>query len=580
VCAPCAAGSFKNHVSNEACALCGANAAAPAGSSDATACTCNLGYSGEPGAVCVACAAGKFRSNVSQYICQECPADTYNAELSVDSIESCLACPANTSTTGRTGSGSQLECVCEPGYRTDTNDASTRQCAECGPGRFQPAHNESECLQCNAGTYSAALTAVSAATCLGCGPGSFSTAVASGACELCAANTWQDLRSIDAASQPCERCPRNSSSVVSGAFTVSSCVCERGFRLADNSFAPGGLADADAYGCVLCDAGNFCPGNGTSLTCPLNTWSTVRVNSGPCDECAVHSFALAQAGMLSADMCQCVAGAEGTADHNCSLCAAGSFQPCDFSVGRRHAAQHNTTCLARQEALSNKTEASIMRCELCAANYYSDTPGASSCVACPANASSAVGSESRLRCRCDAAFTGEDGGECATCPADSFCNGGLTHPCRLYSNSPADSDSADDCLCKAGFFSHNATSPCYKCPEDTYCPGGQTVNQCAFNSSSMLGSAVIEQCLCGPGTWRGCVDGRNADGDCTVDWSLGCFHCDAGDICVNSTLLQCPEHSTSAVGSDEGADCKCNGGYFNVITHEHAGDEGLGHTHR
>ena len=30
----------------------------------------------------------------------------------------------------------------------------------------------------------------------------------------------------------------------------------------------------------------------------------------------------------------------------------------------------------------------------------------------------------------------------------------------------------------------------------------------------------------------------------------------------------------------EGADCKCNGGYFNVITHEHAGNEGLGHTHR
>ena len=39
----------------------------------------------------------------------------------------------------------------------------------------------------------------------------------------------------------------------------------------------------------------------------------------------------------------------------------------------------------------------------------------------------------------------------------------------------------------------------------------------------------------------------------------------AGDICVNSTLLQCPEHSTSLAGSDEGADCKCNGGYFNMV---------------
>jgi len=95
----------------------------------------------------------------------------------------------------------------------------------------------------------------------------------------------------------------------------------------------------------------------------------------------------------------------------------------------------------------------------------------------------------------------------------------------------------------------------------------------------MLGSAVIEQCLCGPGTWRECVDGRNADGDCTVDWSVGCFHCDAGDICVNNTLLHCPEHSTSAVG-DEGADCACNCGYFNVDKHEHADSESTGHTHR
>jgi len=262
------------------------------------------------------------------------------------------------------------------------------------------------------------------------------------------------------------------------------------------------------------------------------------------------------------------------------LCAAGSFQPCDFSFKREHAAEHSASCAAHLGGLEERSAARATRCELCQANFYSDAPGAASCNACPFNASSATGSDSRLRCRCDAAFTGEDGGECATCPADSFCNGGLTHPCRLYSNSPADSDSAEDCVCKAGFFSHNATSPCYKCPENTYCPGGQTVNQCAFNSTSMLGSAVIEQCLCGPGTWRGCVDGRNADSDCDVDWSVGCFHCDAGDICVNSTLLQCQEHSTSAVGSNEGADCACNSGYFNVNTHEHVHNESTGHTHR
>ena len=114
-CTACPAGTVNTQQAADdaaACITCGANAAAPLGSSDTTACACNLGFAGEPGGVCVACAAGKFRSNASQYICVDCPADTYNAELSVVSIESCLACPANTSTTNRTGSGSQLDCVC------------------------------------------------------------------------------------------------------------------------------------------------------------------------------------------------------------------------------------------------------------------------------------------------------------------------------------------------------------------------------------------------------------------------------------------------------------------------------------
>jgi hypothetical protein len=536
---------------------------APAGSSDATACACNLGYSGEPGDTCTACEAGKFRSNASEYICVNCPADTYNAELSVVSIESCLACPANTSTTNRSGSRSQLDCVCKPGYRTDENDASARQCAECGPGRFQPAHNATACAECAAGTYSAALTADAPSTCVGCAPGSFAAGVASGDCELCAADTWQDLRGSDAASEPCKRCPRNSSGVT-GSFNVSSCVCVAGFQLSAGSFAPDGREDADAYGCALCEAGNYCPGNGSSLTCPLNSWSAEQVNTGPCEQCAPHSFALVAEAMSNAEMCQCVAGAEGRADRNCTLCPTGSFQPCDLSQKREHAEGQGTACDAVLAGLHNRSSASVSQCQLCPANFYSDATGAVSCSACPGNASSTAGSVTRLRCRCNDAYTGEDGGECARCPADSFCNGGLTHPCRLHSTSPSDSDSADDCLCKAGFFSLNATSPCLKCVHNTYCPGGQTVNLCAHNSSSQAGSAVIEQCLCGPGTWRGCVDGRNAEGVCTVDWSVGCLHCDAGDICVNNTLLQCPEHSTSAVGSDEGADCKCNGGYFNT----------------
>mmetsp|Transcript_59257 Transcript_59257/g.95824 ORF Transcript_59257/g.95824 Transcript_59257/m.95824 type:complete len:100 (-) Transcript_59257:1221-1520(-) len=83
------------------------------------------------------------------------------------SVESCLACPAPTSSDGQTGSGSLLACVCDPGYRAALgNDAGAWVCSDCGPGRFQPSRNASACLQCPTGTYSAAATAVSGGTCL------------------------------------------------------------------------------------------------------------------------------------------------------------------------------------------------------------------------------------------------------------------------------------------------------------------------------------------------------------------------------------------------------------------------------
>jgi len=83
--------------------------------------------------------------------------------------------------------------------------------------------------------------------------------VVSGQCELCAAGTWQDLWRVDAASQPCERCPRNASSVVTSAFDVMSCECATGFRLVNGSVSGGDITFMDeARACGL-NANEACP---------------------------------------------------------------------------------------------------------------------------------------------------------------------------------------------------------------------------------------------------------------------------------------------------------------------------------
>jgi len=107
--------------------------------------------------------------------------------------------------------------------------------------------------------------------------------------------------------------------------------------------------------------GNYCPGLGASLPCALNTWSEAGVNPGPCIACATHSFAMSDVAMRVPDMCQCVAGAEGRGDRNCSLCAAGSFQPCDLSQKREHTEGHTAACDAVLAGLDNRSSAGVIQ---------------------------------------------------------------------------------------------------------------------------------------------------------------------------------------------------------------------------
>ena len=149
-------------------------------------------------------------------------------------------------------------------------------------------------------------------------------------------------------------------------------------------------------------------------------------------------------------------------------------------------------------------------------------------------------------------------------------------PCRAHSTSLSGSSNSSDCKCVPGYFlgngwGHMFQVPGNMCPSNSYCPGDQVVETCASNSSSVAGARVIEACMCDPGQWRGCIllqdDSGNAvdatGGACVIDYTQACTDCGEDVICLNNTLLHCPEHSEAPTGSHDAEACICVDGYFN-----------------
>ena len=572
-CQPCAPGFYNPLVNQSACVACPANtfnpepaapsvaqclacdpnAAAPPASFEHTACACNLGYAGAPGADCTACEPGTFRENSGSYICEACPANTYNVFLHSSSRAACLACHANTSSAP--GSRSQRACVCDPGLSGVLDPAAgtdgVYECTPCYAGTYAEAANSSVCDACPTGKFSASVGAASRETCQPCASGSVALEEGMTVCEPCGASTWQNTSVPGHLARPCEACPAKSGHPVDGVTDVFVCVCEPGVYKLRLDFG---------FRCALCEPGSRCPGDDRIEACPFNTFAVGGVVT-ECTPCAALSRAATSAPLASPAQCQCVPGAEGAFHEHCALCAPGKFQPLDLTftgTGQTGAASAVATA-----------------CEPCVPNEFQTQLGATACVPCHAHSSTAgaAGSDAAEDCTCDAGFVGEDGVACSLCEPGRFCPGGeVATVCRPFSHSPAGSWQEANCSCSAGYHSTNRTAACDKCPPGAWCAGGVGYVPCANASTSTAGAREVHECFCLPGFWRGCTRTKDALGrdagfvdaggqPCSIQWHQPCVQCGANDVCVNDTLLHCPEHSVSLPGSDEARDCVCEGGY-------------------
>jgi hypothetical protein len=271
-CYICAAGTYSNSTASSSCLGCPASTFALTGSSTCTSCPsnshtaiqfktkltdckCNIGYSGPSGGPCTACAAGEYdtcrddpsynspgypdcaqhqknfdnsgtRSCVYFEICSQC---CKSCAEECDRINRCSNC----STGFYSNAGASTCPLCAIGY-------SGANCSACAAGKYKGTTGSGVCIQCAAGTASAAASA----KCTACVAGKYKGTTGSGACTQCAGGTASaaagatsssicidcgvgKYSALDGAS--CVPCHGNSSAPARSS-AASACVCDIGYQ--------------------------------------------------------------------------------------------------------------------------------------------------------------------------------------------------------------------------------------------------------------------------------------------------------------------------------------------------------------
>ena len=142
-CTPCEAGKYSSASGTargasyfSTCTPCPSHSTSPTGSSNATQCQCNAGYTAPNGANCIACGAGKYKSTTGS--------------------ESCTVCTASPGSFCSVASVSAGGVSCSPGFYC-TGGASDR--TPCPPNTYSKtagASSVSTCIACQTGKNSGA----------------------------------------------------------------------------------------------------------------------------------------------------------------------------------------------------------------------------------------------------------------------------------------------------------------------------------------------------------------------------------------------------------------------------------------
>ena len=295
-------------------------------------------------------------------------------------------------------------------------------------------------------------------------------------------------------------------------------------------------------GCVACPAGKYksAIGGGTCVDCMAGKYrtGTAAIGDNLCIDCPANTFAL-PGSTLQTD-CKCNAGYSGAANGvACVACAAGKY----------------------------KTDIGIGTCTDCPADQYSTTVAqvTSVCSSCPSFSQAPSGSDEAIDCKCNAGYTGPNGGVCFACVQGTYKTAIGPNTCTLCGNNTYSSVEAattptvcaacqgnstslrgstrqSDCHCLLGFLTNNlgaANATCQICSAGSYNSqlGATTCSKCGGGfKSSTPGAVSSETCTeCGADTYS----------------AAGAAQCEI-----------CPSNTFAPARSQVLTDCKCLAGYY------------------
>ena len=395
-------------------------------------CTCNLGYTGDPG-TCTACARGKYKTTSGSQACTDCAAGKYNQYEGSHTSTHCRPCSTTSQGLAAVGSTTAENCICNIGYYYDT---TYEACESCTGGTYKDTIGNAQCTNCPPSSYSETFS-----TCLPCPSDStcFFPCYDAGAC-ICNAGYYGDPSIGDT----CTVCPPNSGSycTVGSCTAIVNCFCNQGYygsagsctacpaNSGSNCADHGSLRCAESQEQCLCNAGYAGPNGGPCIdtTTPCEPGYT-RLDGGPCSPCAAGTYK------------------NTTGSAACTDCPAGTYK--------------DTTGSAP--------------CVACPTSYTSVSVGSRQCIACPQDSNSLDG----ISCLCNAGYTRYSDAlcdacvvgtyknstgslACTTCPTATYSDtdaAATCMACPLYSGSSCSGCYTSNCPCNAGYTRGNFTGP-------------------------------------------------------------------------------------------------------------------------